>query len=219
MTAISFERSLNHLPLIAILRGVEPEEAVAVARALADAGFTMIEVPLNSPRPLESIQCIRDAIGDQVLLGAGTVMTPAQARDVVRAGGQLIVMPHSDADLIRAAKSAGAICIPGVATPTEGFAALRNGADALKLFPAELMPPSVLKALRAVFPSDTRFFPVGGITPESMSDYVAAGATGFGLGSALYRLGDTVDVVARKASAFVAAWSLIRAGASSASDP
>lgn len=205
-----FEHSLNRLPLVAILRGIAPEDAVAITRALVDAGFAIVEIPLNSPRPMESIERIHDAFGDQILLGAGTVLTPEQTRDVVAAGGRLIVMPHSDAGVIRAAKAAGAICIPGIATPTEGFAALANGADALKLFPAELMSPLVLKAMRAVFPADTRFVPVGGITPENMCDYVAAGADGFGLGSALYRRNDTAEVVARKAQAFVTAWSKLR---------
>jgi len=200
---------LERLPLIAILRGVAAHEAVAIGQALVDAGFAIIEVPLNSPNALDSIRRLRDVFGDDVLLGAGTVMTPAQVRDVAAAGGRLIVMPHSDADVMGAATAEALACIPGIATPTEGFSALASGADGLKLFPAELLTPTVLRALRAVFPSDTRFFPVGGITPTSMGDYVAAGATGFGLGSALYRRGDEPAQVSANAKAFVTAWSAL----------
>lgn len=198
---------LERLPLVAILRGVAPAEVVAIGRALVDAGFAIIEVPLNSPDALDSIRRLHEAFGNEVLLGAGTVMTPTNVRDVGAAGGRLIVMPHSDAEVIRAARSEGLVCIPGIATPTEGFAALANGADGLKLFPAELLAPPVLGAMRAVFPADTRFFPVGGITPGSMADYVAAGATGFGLGSALYRRGDEPAQVSANAKVFVSAWS------------
>ena len=201
---------LDRLPLVAILRGVLPEEVVGIGRALVDAGFAIIEVPLNSPRPLESVRRLHDALGDDALIGAGTVMSPAQVRDVAEAGGRVIVMPHGDAEVVRAAKAAGLACIPGIATPTEGVAALANGADALKLFPAEMLPPAVLRAMRSVFPAETRFIPVGGITPDSMAEYVAAGAAGFGLGSALYRKGQDADSVGANARAFVAAWRRIR---------
>lgn len=201
---------LDRLPLVAILRGVAPEDVVSVADALVDAGFAIIEVPLNSPRPLESIERLHAKYGDEVLLGAGTVTSAAQVADVARAGGRLIVMPHGDGEVVRAAKSAGLACIPGVATPTEAFAALANGADALKLFPAELLTPAVLKAMRTVLPASTRVLPVGGITPDSMASYVAAGAAGFGLGSALYRRGDDAARVATNARDFVAAWKRIR---------
>lgn len=200
---------LDRLPLIAILRGVTPDEVVAIGEVLVAAGFAIMEVPLNSPTPLESIQRLHDTFGDGVLIGAGTVTTPSQVQDVASAGGRLIVMPHSDADVIRAAKSAGMVCVPGIATATEGFAALAHGADALKLFPAELLTPRVLGAFRSVFPEATRFFPVGGITPGSMNEYVGAGATGFGLGSALYKRGDSAEQVAVSASAFVDAWRLL----------
>jgi 2-dehydro-3-deoxyphosphogalactonate aldolase len=203
------DRYLDRLPLVAILRGVTPDDAVAVARALVDSGFTIVEVPLNSPRPIESIRLLHDAFGDEVLIGAGTVMTAEQVREVAESGGRLIVMPHSDAAVIHAAKTAALVCMPGIATPTEGFAALANGADALKLFPAELLAPRVLRAFRSVFPPATRFFPVGGITPEAMSEYVAAGAAGFGLGSSLYRPGDRAEQVSEKARAFVSAWELL----------
>ena len=197
---------LDRLPLIAILRGVTPDEVVAIGRALVDAGFAVVEVPLNSPAPIESIRRLADALGSDILVGAGTVTGTAQVRDVAHAGGRLVVSPHSDLDVVRAAKAAGLACTPGIATPTEGFAALAAGADALKLFPAELLTPTVLKALRSVFPEETRFLPVGGITPDNMAPYVAAGAAGFGLGSALYKRGDAPDAVAAKARTFVDAW-------------
>jgi len=204
------EPFLDRLPLVAILRGVTPDEVVEVSCALVDAGFAIVEVPLNSPHPLESIARLHAKFGDEILIGAGTVLSPAQVKEIAAAGGRLIVMPHGDAEVVRAAKGAGLACIPGIATPTEGFAALANGADALKLFPAELLTPAVLKSMRAVFPSTTRFLPVGGITPDSMASYVAAGAAGFGLGGALYRRGDEPSRVAANARDFVAAWKRLR---------
>ena len=202
----AFGAFLARLPLIAILRGVTPEDIVPIGRTLVDAGFAIIEVPLNSPRPLESIQRLASAVGDEALVGAGTVLTAEKVHDVAAAGGRLIVMPHSDPEVVCTAKALGLFCTPGIATPTEGFAALANGADALKLFPAELLTPAVLKAMRSVFPADTRFIPVGGITPENMAAYVVAGAAGFGLGSALYTKGASVDTVAANAREFVSAW-------------
>ena len=204
------EPYLERLPFVAILRGVTPEEVEHVADVLVEAGFTIIEVPFNSPRPIESIRRLATKFGDEVLVGAGTVTSPAQVADLAEAGGRLVVMPHSDGEVVRAAKAGGLACIPGVATPTEAFAALANGADALKLFPAELLTPTVLKAMKAVFPSTTRFLPVGGITPDVMASYVAAGASGFGLGSALFRRGDDPARVAANARDFVAAWKRIR---------
>ena len=201
---------LDRLPLVAILRGVTPEEVIAVAESLVDAGFVIIEVPLNSPRPLESIERLNAKYGEEILIGAGTVTSPGQVPDVAKAGGRMIVMPHGDAEVVRAAKAAGRACIPGVATPTEAFAALANGADALKLFPAELLSPAVLKSMRSVLPQATRILPMGGITPDSMAGYVAAGANGFGLGGALYRRGDDPQRVARNALDFVSAWKRIR---------
>ena len=197
---------LDPLPLIAILRGITPDEAMPVGLALAEAGFRIVEVPLNSPQPLRSIELLARELGDRCLLGAGTVMSAAQVDEVARAGGRLIVMPHADATIIRAAKAQSLCCAPGIATPGEGFAALAAGADALKLFPAELLSPPVLKALRAVFPPELLFLPVGGITPQSMAAYVTAGASGFGLGSALYKPGLTVAQVKANAQAFVIAW-------------
>ena len=197
---------LDCMPLVAILRGVTPDVVVQIGEALVSAGFVIIEVPLNSPQPMKSIRNLRDALGDDILVGAGTVLAAANVKDVADAGGGLIVMPHSDPEVIRAAKATGLACMPGIATPTEGFAALANGADALKLFPAELLTPNVLKAMRSVFPGETRFVPVGGITPGRIAAYVAAGAAGFGLGSALYTPGDGAERVAANARAFVTAW-------------
>lgn len=202
---------LDRCPLVAILRGVTPEEAVPIALALEAEGFAIVEVPLNSPRPLESIARLAAAVGDRMLVGAGTVIEPDDADRVAAAGGRLIVMPHADAVVVERAKAAGAIAVPGFATPGEAFAMLRAGADALKLFPAEAAPPKVLKAMRAVLPAEVPVLPVGGITPETMAAYVAAGATGFGLGSALYRPGDDAAAVAEKAKAFQAAWRKIAA--------
>ena len=201
---------LERLPLVAILRGVMPDDVIAIGEALAEAGFRIVEVPLNSPNPLESIERLANALGDRLLIGAGTVTSAAQVEEVKRAGGRLIVSPHLDVAVVRSAKAAGLACIPGIATPSEGFAALTNGADALKLFPAELLPPTVLRALRSVFPAETKFLPVGGITPEAMPPYVAAGAAGFGLGSALYRAGDNATVVGERAREFVQAWARVK---------
>jgi len=202
----SLDPYLDRLPLVAILRGVTPAEVVGIGRALVDAGFSIIEVPLNSPDPFESIRRLAADLGPDILVGAGTATTAADVAAVADAGGRIIVMPHADGAVIRAAKSAGLACAPGICTPTEGFAALAAGADALKLFPAELTAPSVLRAMTSVFPRGTRFLPVGGITPDSMAPYLAAGAAGFGLGSALYRPGMTAAEVARNAGAFARAW-------------
>jgi 2-dehydro-3-deoxyphosphogalactonate aldolase len=161
---------------------------------------------LNSPQPLRSIERLAQAFGSHCLVGAGTVMSAAQVDEVAAAGGRLIVMPHGDPAVIGAAKACGLYCAPGIATPSEGFAALAAGADALKLFPAELLSPVVLKALRAVFPPEVLFLPVGGITPQNLAAYRAAGANGFGLGSALYKPGMTVEQVKVNARAFVQAW-------------
>ena len=197
---------MARLPLVAILRGLRPEEAPAIGRALVDAGFSLVEVPLNSPRPFESIAALRAALPAEVVLGAGTVMHVEEIAALREAGGELVVMPHADTALIRAAKAAGLLCIPGVAPPTEAFAARAAGADALKLFPAEALPAPVLKAWRAVLPPSLRVLPVGGVTPESLATWRAAGAGGAGLGSALYSPGfDAVEVGAR-ARAFAAAW-------------
>jgi 2-dehydro-3-deoxyphosphogalactonate aldolase len=201
-----FETFLERLPLVAILRGIPPDEAVPVGRALAAIGFSIIEIPMNSPEPLVSIGRMSAALGDDYLIGAGTVTNPAWVPDIAAAGGRIIVMPHADVAVIKAAKAAGLACVPGISTPTEGFAALQAGADALKLFPAEVLGPITLSALRSVFPKETKFLPVGGIKPENLVGYVAAGAAGFGLGSALYRPDMSVGEVNANARAFVDAW-------------
>jgi 2-dehydro-3-deoxyphosphogalactonate aldolase len=203
---------LHPLPLIAILRGLTPRDAVAVGEAIAEAGFRVLEVPLNSPEPLESIRLLQQRLGDRCLIGAGTVMTPMQIDEVAAAGGRLIVMPHADTTVIASAKRAGLFCTPGVATPTEAFAALAAGADALKIFPAEQVGPAVIKAWRAVLPRDLALLPVGGITPDNMATYLAAGANGFGIGSALYAPGREVADVSRRARAFAQAWASLSQG-------
>jgi 2-dehydro-3-deoxyphosphogalactonate aldolase len=202
---------LHPLPLVAILRGLRPDEAVEVGGALAGAGFRILEVPLNSPDPCASIRRLVDELGDGYLIGAGTVLDPARVRDVAEAGGRLIVMPHADTAVIRAAKQAGLLCVPGVATPTEAFAALAAGADALKLFPAEQFAPAVLKAWRAVLPKDVAVLPVGGIAPDNMAPWLAAGAAGFGIGSSLYAPGRPAADVAARARDFAEAWRHLQA--------
>jgi 2-dehydro-3-deoxyphosphogalactonate aldolase len=198
--------ALAQSPYVAILRGLAPAEAIPVAEALIASGMRIIEVPLNSPEPFESIRLLSERFGETCLIGAGTVLSAEAVGQVRQAGGRLIVMPHADVAVIRAAKAAGLVCTPGIATPTEGFAALAAGADALKLFPAELVGPDVLRAMRAVFPRGTRFLPVGGIQPETVARFVAAGAAGFGLGSGLYAPGRDPAEVGRRAAAYAEAW-------------
>lgn len=200
------DQALQQLPLVAILRGVKPDDVEAIADVLYIEGFRVIEVPLNSPQALDSIARLARRMPDDAMIGAGTVLSADAVRDVQIAGGRLIVMPHADVAVIRVAKARGLACVPGAATPTEAFAALQAGADALKLFPAELITPPVVKAMRAVLPKELRLLPVGGITPESMAAYRKAGAAGFGLGSALYAPGMTAADVAQRARAFAEAW-------------
>ena len=197
---------LEPLPLIAVLRGITPEEIPAVGAALVANGFRILEVPLNSPRPFESITALARQFGDRCLVGAGTVTAEDEVKEVAAAGGQLIVMPHGDTAVIRAAKKQGRVCVPGVATPTEAFAALAAGADGLKMFPSDQLPPSALKAWRAVLPREALVFPVGGIRPDNMGLYWAAGANGFGTGSNLYQPGSTVEHVRSAAAAYAAAF-------------
>jgi 2-dehydro-3-deoxyphosphogalactonate aldolase len=192
---------LARCPLVAILRGVRPEEVEAIGEALLDAGLTVLEVPLNSPEPIESIRRLAARFGDRVLVGAGTVTSAEQVAEVAAAGGRLMVTPHCDAALVRAAKSAGLIAVPGFFTPGEAFSQLHAGADALKLFPAEAASPVVLKALLAVLPKGVPVLPVGGIGADNLDAWRAAGAAGFGIGSALYRPGDAPELVARRARA------------------
>ncbi|HEX8605107.1 MAG TPA: 2-dehydro-3-deoxy-6-phosphogalactonate aldolase [Pseudoduganella sp.] len=201
-----FDEAFEKLPLVAILRGLRPEEAEGIGAALYGAGFRLIEVPLNSPDPFESIARLARSLPADAVLGAGTVLETGAVAHVRDAGGRLIVMPHGDVEIIRAAKAAGMWCVPGVATPTEAFAALKAGADALKLFPAELITPAIVRAMRAVLSKETKLLPVGGINPDNMSDFRAAGVAGFGLGSALYKPGMDAATVAANAKAFVGAW-------------
>jgi 2-dehydro-3-deoxyphosphogalactonate aldolase len=200
-----FSTAVDALPLVAILRGIQPTEALEVGEALVGQGFALIEVPLNSPSPLQSIEAMAAAL-PQALVGAGTVLTPLQVREVHAAGGQMIVSPNFNADVVYAAMNLGLVCLPGVLTPSEAFAALAAGAHGLKLFPAELVTPAAVKALRAVLRADTLLLPVGGITPETMQPYRDAGASGFGLGSALYKPGIDAETVGVNAGRFVAAW-------------
>ncbi|AMS13424.1 2-dehydro-3-deoxy-6-phosphogalactonate aldolase [Pseudomonas chlororaphis] len=204
------KQALAHNGLIAILRGLRPQDAAAIGEALYQAGFRVIEVPLNSPQPFDSIRILRDALPADCLIGAGTVLTPEQVEQVKAAGGQVIVMPHSDPKVLRAARAAGLYLSPGVATPTEAFAALAEGADVLKLFPAEQMGPAVVKAWLAVLPAGTVLLPVGGITPDNMQVFVDAGVKGFGLGSGLFKPGMSAAEVATRAKAYVAAWNTLR---------
>ncbi len=198
--------SLAPTPLIAILRGVKPDEAEAIASVVVEAGFGAIEIPLNSPEPMKSVEAIAGRFGDRTLVGAGTVLLPGAVEAAAAAGAKLIVAPNADPAVIERALKLGLFPLPGVATPTEAFAAQSLGASALKLFPAEAMPPEVVRAWRSVLPKGTQLFPVGGITPERIAPYRRAGADGFGIGGALYRAGMAAAEVAARAKAFVEAW-------------
>lgn len=200
-----FDAALSRCPLVAILRGVTATEVVSIGEALVDAGFQLIEVPLNSPDPLDSIARLANALRGRAVIGAGTVLHETDVAEVQAAGGTLIISPNTHIDVITATASAGLVSLPGVATPSEAFAALDAGATALKLFPAEGASPAVLKAMRAVLPGSVRVLPVGGITPDNMTPWLKAGAAGFGLGSALYTPGLTADQVAVRARNFIAA--------------
>lgn len=196
----------RNMPLVAILRGLEPSHAVAIGEALVDSGFGAIEVPLNRAGALECIELLVRALPKGVLVGGGTVLSVADVLAVHRAGGRLVVSPNCDVRVIAQAVERGMLCAPGVATPTEAFAALHAGAHALKIFPAEMVGQGGLKALRSVLPATTDLWPVGGITPDSMALWHAAGASGFGIGGQLYRPGSTVAEVLDKARAYVQAW-------------
>jgi 2-dehydro-3-deoxyphosphogalactonate aldolase len=194
---------LSRCDLIAILRGIRPDEVVAVGAALEESGLTIIEVPLNSPDPMVSIAALSRKFGDRLLIGAGTVMTADQVGEIAAAGGRLIVTPHADGAVVRAAKRYGLLAVPGFFTPAEAFSMLNAGADALKLFPAEGASPAMLRAMRAVLPSGTMVLPVGGIDASNMHTWRAAGAAGFGIGSAIFKPGDTAEVVGAKARTLV----------------
>jgi 2-dehydro-3-deoxyphosphogalactonate aldolase len=202
---LDLRAALKQCPIAAILRGVTPDEIDAIGDALVEAGVTVIEVPLNSPQPFESIKRLAARHGTRALIGAGTVL---EVTDVVRlkeAGGRLLVAPNFDADVVRAARAAGLATLPGVMTPSEGFAALKAGADGLKLFPSEIIPPAVFKAWRAVFPADTLMLAVGGVGVDNVKTYADAGASGYGIGSALYKPGRPAGEIGKLARSLVAA--------------
>ena len=196
----------QHRNLIAILRGIQPHEAVDIATVLIEAGITIIEVPLNSPDPLTSIKNITEAHGDAALFGAGTVLSPQAVVDVANAGGKLIISPDTNPAVIDKTKELGLLSYPGAFTASECFTALRHGADGLKIFPSLLLGSSGLSALRAVLPPETAVFAVGGVGPKNFAEWADAGANGFGIGTAVYQPGDTPADVKQKAKALVAAY-------------
>jgi 2-dehydro-3-deoxyphosphogalactonate aldolase len=196
---------LERCPLVAILRGVQPAEAESICSALERAGICIVEVPLNSPRPLESISILARYFGDRMLIGAGTLTQVSHVAEVASAGGRLIVTPHADTAIVRAAKQAGLFAAPGFFNPTEAFALLEAGADALKLFPAEVLGPPMLKAMRAVLPKSAIVVPVGGVDATNVTPWMTAGALGLGVGSSIYKPGDDARAVGRKAQALQAA--------------
>jgi 2-dehydro-3-deoxyphosphogalactonate aldolase len=196
---------LDQCPLVAILRGIRTAEAESICSALQRAGVCIVEVPLNSPNPLDSIAILSRVCGSRMLIGAGTLTDPSQVGEVAAAGGRLIVTPHADTAIVRAAKQAGLFAVPGFFNPTEAFALLQAGADAIKLFPAEVLGPPMLKALRAVLPGSAIVIPVGGIGPDQVAPWMAAGALGLGVGSSVYKPGDDARIVETKARALVAA--------------
>jgi 2-dehydro-3-deoxyphosphogalactonate aldolase len=202
---MDLKRALADCPLIAILRGIRPHEVDAIGDALHEAGISMIEVPLNSPDPFASIARLADRFARFKLIGAGTVKTPNDVRATHIAGGNLVVMPHGAKPAMLAAKSHGMVACPGFFTPTEAFAMLRSGADMLKLFPSEAASPAVLRSLLAVLPKGTRIAPVGGVDASNIAAWRDAGAAAFGVGSAIYKPGDTAQDVAAKAKALLAA--------------
>lgn len=204
-----FASALASLPLIAILRGIRPDEVEAAGEALVEAGFTLIEVPLNSPEPLVSIERLARRLGTRAIVGAGTVLTPGQVAQVQDAGGAMIVSPNTDVAVIAESARRGMVSLPGYFTATEAFAALAAGASGLKLFPAEAASPAVIKAQRAVLPKDVPLFAVGGIGPDTMAPWLQAGANGFGLGSALYKAGATTQEIAANARAFAQSWAAL----------
>lgn len=197
--------------MVAILRGLEPERAVAVGEVLVEAGFDIIEVPLNSPEPLVSIAALVEALGSRALIGAGTVLAETEVDALAAIGAKLVVSPNCNPAVIRRTAALGMVSLPGVLTPTEMFAALEAGASGLKLFPAEIAGPAVIKAVRAVLPPAVPMLAVGGITAANMGDYLAAGATGFGIGGALFTPGKPLDAIAADARSIVAAFHAARA--------
>ncbi|WP_018067381.1 2-dehydro-3-deoxy-6-phosphogalactonate aldolase [Martelella mediterranea] len=205
MNDMNFTEALEACNLIAILRGIRPEEAEPIGEALIEAGWRIIEVPLNSPEPLKSIEKLQARFGDRALIGAGTVLTERQVADVAATGARVIISPNANPAVIEATAARDMISLPGVATPTEAFAAIAAGATGIKAFPAEAIPPIAIKAWKAVLPKEIPVFAVGGVTPDNMKAYVEAGASGFGIGGALYKPGADVAAIAQKARQFIEA--------------
>lgn len=203
---LTFDDAIKRMPLIAILRGVQPDKIVVLADILKQTGFTCLEVPLNSPSPYQSIENLMQVYGERasLLIGAGTVTNLGAVRAVAKTGAKLLVMPHCNTVMIREAKRLKLICIPGVATPTEAYQAIDSGADGLKLFPSEGISPAVLKSIKTILPKDIKLFPVGGITMENMPAYWQVGVSGFGLGSALYQPGEQPASLKARAEKFIA---------------
>lgn len=201
-----WQDALKTLPLVAILRGIRPSEAIAIGEMLMQAGFKIVEVPLNSPEPFDSIKLLVQALGSRAIVGAGTVLNVADVETLKAVGGQICISPNANPAVIRRAKELGLISFPAFFTPTEAFCAVEAGADAIKLFPAELAGTTGLKAMKAVLPKHIPVFPVGGVNPDNMQDFIEAGAAGFGIGSAVFKPGDTPEVVYKKAKAFVDGW-------------
>lgn len=205
--------ALKTLPLVAILRGLRPDEALGVGEMLVEAGFKIVEVPLNSPEPFDSIKLLVQALGKRAIVGAGTVLNVAAVETLHAVGGQICISPNANPDVIRRAKALGMISFPAFFTPTEAFSAIDAGADAIKLFPAELAGTTGLKAMKAVLPKNIPVFPVGGVNPDNMKDFIEAGAAGFGIGSAVFKPGDTPEIVYKKAKAFVDGWNALHKNA------
>ncbi|WP_303830880.1 2-dehydro-3-deoxy-6-phosphogalactonate aldolase [Asticcacaulis taihuensis] len=204
-----WQDALKTLPLVAILRGLRPSEALDIGEVLVEAGFRIVEVPLNSPDPFDSIKLLAQSLGKRAIVGAGTVLNVPDVETLHAVGGQICISPNANPDVIRRAKALGLISFPAFFTPTEAFAAIDAGADAIKLFPAELAGTTGLKAMKAVLPKTVPVFPVGGVNPDNMKDFIEAGAAGFGIGSAVFKPGDTPEIVYRKARAFVEGWEAI----------
>ena len=201
-----WDDALATLPLVAILRGLRPDEALGVGEMIIKAGFKILEVPLNSPDPFDSIEAMAQAFKGRAIVGAGTVLKVADVERLAKVGGQICISPNANVDVIRAAKAAGLISFPAFFTPTEAFSAIDAGADAIKLFPAELAGPAGLKAMKAVLPKALPVFPVGGVTADNMHTYLEVGAKGFGIGTAVFKPGDSAEIVYKKAKTFTEAW-------------
>ncbi|WP_086932557.1 2-dehydro-3-deoxy-6-phosphogalactonate aldolase [Agarilytica rhodophyticola] len=206
MKDLSFCDAIEELPLIAILRGVTPERVLDVATVIKDAGFTIIEVPLNSPKPYESISLLNKYMGEEILIGAGTVLTYEEVDKVHLSGGKIVISPNTNEQVIRYTKKLSLYSLPGFYTPTEAFKAIYAGADSLKMFPADILGPKAIKAVKAILPPTMPIFPVGGVAPAQMGEFIAAGANGFGLGSGLFSPEMNLEQVKLNASTYIAAY-------------